>query len=267
MTRVFVWGAGRCGRTLANALSSAGHEVVGTWNRTAESAARGGEVAWPRFHGARPPAVDDAEVVWFTVTDAEIERAARRVLRPHHVALHASGAVPAQALRCGGGRAVAACHPLQSFASVMSPPDHVRGIAFGLEGDPEAVRAARALVDSVGAWAFEVADEVGKALYHAACCVASNAMVALADQAVTLFAAAGVPRPEALRALAPLIRGTAENLARAQEAVAVLTGPIARGDTAVVARHEAAIAERVPASLEDYRAVCRAIEAMLLRPE
>ncbi len=266
--KIFIWGAGRCGRALANALHHAGHDVVGTWNRTTEAAARGGDKAWPTFHGpARPNALDDAEVVFVTVTDTRIGDASH-VLTPSHVALHASGAVPGSALRVDDTtpRSAAACHPLQSFAVPMAAPDHVRGVTFGIEGEPEAIRIAQALTESLGAASFVVADATAKALYHAACCVASNAMVALADQAVALFHAAGVPRADALQALAPLIRGTAANLSATDEARRVLTGPIARGDTEVVARHEQAIAERAPSELENYRALCAAIERMLEGP-
>jgi predicted short-subunit dehydrogenase-like oxidoreductase (DUF2520 family) len=43
----------------------------------------------------------------------------------------------------------------------------------------------------------------------------------------------------------PLVRATVDNWA-AQGAHVALTGPIARGDEAVVARHRAAVAERAP---------------------
>jgi len=209
--------------------------------------------------------VDDAELVWLTVSDGAIEDAAAVALRPHHLALHAAGAVPADRLRVTAQTpvSVAACHPLQSFATPMAGPEHVRGVTFGIQGETAAVQAAEQLVAAMGADSFVVADETAKTLYHAACCVASNAMVALADQAVTLFHAAGVPRADALKALAPLIRGTAANLSATDEARRVLTGPIARGDTAVVQRHHEAIAERVPGELANYKALCAAIEKML----
>lgn len=267
MTRIFVWGAGRCGRSLAGALHAAGHEVVGTWNRTPESAARGGPAPWPRHHGPDvPAAVEASDVVFLTVGDAVLAAEAARVLRPHHVALHAAGAAPARVLRVGPTtpRAVAACHPLQSFAADRSPPEHVRAATFGIEGEPEAVAVAEALVVSMGARSFTLADETAKALYHAACCLASNALVALADRAVAVFAAAGVPRDEALKALAPLILGTASNLAAATDPRAVLTGPIHRGDTAAVGAHLDALAARAPEHREAY--VRHALEILRLVP-
>jgi predicted short-subunit dehydrogenase-like oxidoreductase (DUF2520 family) len=256
MTRVFVWGAGRCGRALAHGLHAAGHDVAGTWNRTAESAERGGPFPWPAFHGSEvPEACLEAEVVWFTVLDSQIQTAANAVLRPHHIALHAAGAVAARVLRIASDRpaSVASCHPLQTFTDDLSPPHLVQQATFGIEGEAAAIETAKSLVDSFGASHFVVEDEQAKVLYHAACCVASNAMVALADRAVSLFSAAGVSRTDALRALSPLIMGTAENLSRANEASDALSGPIHRGDTDVVRAHLESIAKRCPSELTFYR--------------
>ena len=88
---------------------------------------------------------------------------------------------------------------------------------------------------------FEVADE-DRAAYHAAASVASNLLVALEGAAERLAATAGVPR----EALAPLVRASVENWARARRA--------ARADRADRARRRGdrrrcsatAIAERAP---------------------
>ena len=266
--KIFIHGAGRCGRALGGALVAAGHSVVGSWNRTSAGAAQTAQLAvWPTFSGAEPTSISEADVVLVTVVDDAIA-AASAVLPDHVVALHASGATMASALRDGGAnpRSVAACHPLQSFAVDMAPPAHVVGITFGIQGEAEAVAVAQLLAADMGASSFVVEGEAEKALYHAACCVASNALVALADRAVTLFAGAGVSRAAALKALTPLILGTAENLAGAEEARDVLTGPIARGDEGVLARHRAAIGERLPDELAHYEALCEEIAVRLRRP-
>ena len=261
MTRVFIWGAGRCGRTLAQALHEAGHSVIGTWNRSADAAAEFEDAPWPAFFGDTiPPSLCDAEVVWVTVLD-DVISSIGPILGNGQIALHASGALPAAALRQNGAnpRAVAACHPLQSFGTTDNGAQHIRGITFGIEGEPDAVAMAEQLVKSMEAHSFVVDGDTAKALYHAACCVASNAMVALADRAVNLFEAAGVSRAQGLRALSPLILGTALNLSQTDAAEQVLTGPIARGDSAVIERHLNAISERTPAELESYKHLAQEI--------
>ena len=99
---------------------------------------------------------------------------------------------------------------------------------------------------------FAVADE-DRAAYHAAAAVASNFLLAVEDAAERLAATAGVPR----EALVPLVRATVDNWA-AQGVHAALTGPIARGDEAVVARHRAAVVERAPDLSALYDALAQA---------
>jgi len=206
--------------------------------------------------------LESADIVWITVVDHAIEQEAARVSRPHQIVLHASGALPARILRHSDTRprSVASCHPLQSFTPVTvatNPVEQVQRSTFGIEGEPEAIQVAQGLVQDMGANAFVVQDETAKQLYHAACCVASNAMVALADLAVDIFAASGVSRAEALRALAPLIQGTADNLSQATNPADVLSGPIHRGDTHVIQDHLNAIRARCPALTDAYEQTVR----------
>jgi predicted short-subunit dehydrogenase-like oxidoreductase (DUF2520 family) len=104
--------------------------------------------------------------------------------------------------------------------------------------------------------AFEVAD-ADRAAYHAAAAIASNFLVTLEAAAERLAATAGAPR----EALLPLVRATVDNWA-ALGGRRALTGPIVRGDEAVVARHRAAVAERTPDLLDLFDAMARATRAI-----
>ncbi len=75
----------------------------------------------------------------------------------------------------------------------------------------------------------------------------------LEGAAERLAATAGVDRA----ALVPLVRAAVENWAQ-RGAAAALTGPIARGDEATVARQRAAVAERAPDLLELFDALAGA---------
>ena len=86
--------------------------------------------------------------------------------------------------------------------------------------------------------------------YHAAAAMAANFLVALEAAAERLAATAGVTRAQ----LAPLVLATAAQWAELGPEAA-LTGPIARGDEEVVARHRAAIAERTPELLPLFDAL------------
>ena len=93
----------------------------------------------------------------------------------------------------------------------------------------------------------EVADD-DRAAYHAAASIAANFLVTLEGAAERLAATAGVPR----ELLVPLARAALENWA-AKGAEQALTGPVARGDEATIARQRAAIEERAPDLLDTLR--------------
>jgi predicted short-subunit dehydrogenase-like oxidoreductase (DUF2520 family) len=112
-----------------------------------------------------------------------------------------------------------------------------------------ALRVATELAGRLGLRPVEVAD-ADRAAYHAAASMASNFLVTLEGAAERLAATAGVDRA----ALVPLVRATLENWA-ALGPERALTGPIARGDEATVARQRDAIAERCPELLPAWDAL------------
>jgi predicted short-subunit dehydrogenase-like oxidoreductase (DUF2520 family) len=85
----------------------------------------------------------------------------------------------------------------------------------------------------------------------------SNHAVGLVDAGVEVLVAAGLDRTSATRALADLLYSTARNL-RAVGLPDALTGPIARGDVEVVARHLLALRDH-RAILSLYRATARRV--------
>jgi predicted short-subunit dehydrogenase-like oxidoreductase (DUF2520 family) len=128
-------------------------------------------------------------------------------------------------------------HPMQSFAEPERGRDLFQGITCSIEGTPGARQPGADLALGLGMrpWQVEAAD---KPRLHAACSLASNALVALLHVAAATAAASGdaAARQQALAALLPLTRGSVENLARLG-LPAALTGPVERGDEATVRAH------------------------------
>ncbi|MGH9558161.1 MAG: DUF2520 domain-containing protein, partial [Bryobacteraceae bacterium] len=89
--------------------------------------------------------------------------------------------------------------------------------------------------------------------YHAAAVMASNYIAAVLDSAEQLMLLAGVPKANALRALAPLARASLENVLHCG-AVEALTGPVVRGDAATVSENTAALQRADPSIAELYKA-------------
>jgi predicted short-subunit dehydrogenase-like oxidoreductase (DUF2520 family) len=106
----------------------------------------------------------------------------------------------------------------------------------------------RWLAETLGLRPFDL-DDGARTLYHAGAAIASNFLVTLYRSASRLFEDAGAP-PEAL---VPLMARTIENGFQ-------LTGPIARGDWAVVDAHLDALHEAYPELEPMYRVLAEATE-------
>ncbi len=255
---VAIIGPGKVGCALGRRLSGHGFRVAAVAGRTA---AQGREAV--RFIGAGQasgsPAIAarKAECVLITTADRSIGLTAERIaaaggFRAGQVVFHCSGAYGPELLAPArkAGAAVGALHPLQSFASAEQALRRLRGTFFTFEGDAAAAPAARRIVRAAGGRFLPIAPG-NRALYHAASCVLSNYLVALADLGLEMMEHAGVPRAAVADAAQPLLRGTLENV-KALGTPQALTGPVARGDVETVRRHMEALRDQPPQFLRLY---------------
>ena len=267
---VFIMGAGVVGTALAGRLVRAGVPVTGLHGRQPEltDAARAssgvvGVVGIVGSTGEIPEILSEADAVIISVRDDRIPQVAARLvgegrLRPGQILLHTSGANPARAILAAAVpyvRAVGTLHPLVSFADARVAVEQLSEVAFAIEGDEPARAVATTIVLALGARAVTLQAE-NLALYHAGAVIASNYVVAMADTARSLLVKAGVPAEDALPVLIPLLTSVVQNLAQVGLPGA-LTGPVERGDVAVVERHLGSLAARAPELVELYRLVGR----------
>jgi predicted short-subunit dehydrogenase-like oxidoreductase (DUF2520 family) len=236
-------GASRLGTTLGLALQRAGEPVVAVASQRTVSA----QAFAARLTGveALEPAalVARCELVVLAVPDGAVASLAAALpwVAGQHV-VHCSGALALSALDPARARgALRGClHPLQSFPERFGDAGRFDGIACGAEGDGTLEPRLHALSRALGATPLPLAG-VDRARYHAAAVLASNYVVALHAAAAAAWTLAGLPPEQARQALAPLTQGAADAVRRLP-LPAALTGPIARGDAATVARHVAALA-------------------------
>jgi predicted short-subunit dehydrogenase-like oxidoreductase (DUF2520 family) len=227
-TTIAIVGRGRIGPALARALEAAGHGVLGPLGRGADCAR--------------------ADVVLLCVPDAEIAGAAVAIApREGLLVGHCSGATGLDVL---APHEALGLHPLMTVTGDGAP---FAGAGAAIAGTtPRARDTAYALATALRMRPFEV-DDGDRAAYHAAASIASNFLVTLEAAAERLAATAGVPR----EALVPLVRAAVDDWATLGPARA-LTGPIARGDEAVVARQRDAIAARTPELVAMFDALATA---------
>ncbi len=236
-------GPGRVGCSISKRLVQRGYPltaVVGTSLAATEDACR--------FIGCdRHVATTDlraaatAPLILLAVPDDAIAPVARQLqaqtpLTAATVLLHFSGVHTGSIMRHGHSpAALGSLHPLLPFADRQLAFTQLPIASFTTEGDQSAVALATAIVRELGARIWVIAGQ-HKPLYHAACCMASNYLVTLVNEASRMLTRCGVAADEGVELLTPLLTATLKNLVDYGPHQG-LTGPIVRGDTGTIKRH------------------------------
>jgi predicted short-subunit dehydrogenase-like oxidoreductase (DUF2520 family) len=236
--RLAVVGRGRVGVALAAALRQAGYQIIGPLGRGADGAG--------------------ADAVLVCVPDGEIARAAAQ-LAPGRPVGHCSGATGLDVL---APHEAFSLHPL--MAVTVEGADFAGAGAAVAGSTPRSLALAAELARALDMRPVEIAEH-DRPAYHAAASIASNFLVTLEASAERIAGAVGLERQQ----LVPLVRATVENWARLGPERA-LTGPVARGDEATVARQRTAVegvaADLVPLFDELVRATRALARAREVQP-
>ena len=179
--------------------------------------------------------------------------AASGLLAAGNIVFHCSGALPSRDLApaAARGAVVASVHPLKSFADPASAAQTFSGTYCAAEGDAAALAVLRPAFERIGGSVSEI-DPGFKTVYHAASVIVCNYLTALLETGLRCYEKSGFERETALRMMEPLVRETLDNAFRLGT-VQALTGPIARGDHAVVAHQLEALGAWEPRIATIYR--------------
>ena len=254
-----VVGGGRAGRTLARVFALNGAFAIGDVLDQTQALA---EDAVAFIGSGRAvdalPAMHGADVWMLTPPDDQIIAcgkllAASGLLKTGDVAFQCSGASPSRELAAvlSSCIAVASIHPLKSFADPAAAARTFLGTYCAAEGDAAALAVVQPAFEMSGARVSAIDPEF-KTIYHAASVIVCNYLAALIETGLRAYEKSGFPRDDALHMIEPLVRETVDNVFRLGPAEA-LTGPVARGDHAVVARQIAALTAWNPGIAEIYR--------------
>lgn len=240
-------GAGHVGRVFGRLFAAAGsYQVQDVLTRAHASA-----LAATAFMQAGTALADSTELrradVWMlAVGDDQIAPVCAQLaatgLLQGAVVFHCSGARSSAELRAASdaGALVASVHPVRSFADPAAVAQDFAGTFCGIEGDAAALAQLTPALELIGARTV-VIDAAAKTVYHAAAVFASNYLVTVVDAALRAYQAAGIPEDVARELARPLATETLANVFRLGPETA-LSGPIARGDWATVARQQQAVA-------------------------
>lgn len=181
------------------------------------------------------------------------------------VVFHCSGAKASNELQAAidAGALAASVHPVRSFADPEGVAAAFAGTWCGVEGDAGALALLTPAFEAIGARLVAI-DAAAKTVYHAASVFASNYLVTVLDAALRAYVAAGVPEQVARELAQPLASESLANVFRLGPAVA-LSGPVARGDLATVARQQAAVSNWDAPTGRLYDALVEATAALAER--
>ena len=267
-------GAGKVGRVLGRLFSESGSFIVQDVMTRSEA----GAADAVRFIGAGAPAsrieqMRAANVWMLAVSDDQIEAACAQLAAGTGagaglvgaVVFHCSGAKSAGALDAAArsGALTASVHPIRSFADPDCVAQNFADTFCGVEGDSVALALLGEALAAIGARAVPI-DAAAKTVYHAASVFASNYLVTVLDAALRAYQAAGIGEDVARQLAGPLAAESLANVMRIG-AGAALTGPIARGDVATVARQQQALDAWDGPSGELYRALATATTQLASR--
>lgn len=256
-------GPGRVGRTLGALFARKGlctvQDVLSAEFATAEAAVAfiGAGRAVRKLADMRPATLWLLTPPDGAIASMALALAAAGHVRAGDVVFHCSGAQPASVLAplAASGAQLASVHPLKSFAEPRAAVESFAGTWCTVEGDAAALALLRPLFEQLGARVAQI-DPAGKTLYHAASVLVCNDLTALMESGLRAYEAAGLDRKTAQAMMGPLVRETLDNVF-ALGTVRALTGPVARGDAAVVARQIEELQRRDPQVADVYCALNR----------
>ncbi|MBJ7309409.1 Rossmann-like and DUF2520 domain-containing protein [Rugamonas sp. CCM 8940] len=246
MRRLNLVGGGHVGGVLGRLFAAAGaFAVQDVLTRSLPSAQRAAAFIGAGRAVARADQLRPAEVLMLAVGDDQIGPAcaalAAAVPLRGVVLFHCSGALASDQLAAArdAGALLASVHPIRSFADPAAVAGSFAGTFCGVEGDEAALAVLEPALLAIGARPVRI-DAAAKTVYHAAAVFASNYLVTVLDAALRAYQAAGIPEAVARELARPLAGESMENVFRLG-AAAALSGPIARGDLATVARQQRAV--------------------------
>jgi len=253
-------GAGHVGKVLGRLLSAGGACVVqDVLTRSPDSARAAVDFIGAGRACADLAALRPADLWLLAVNDDQIVPAAAALAQAHDVkgavVFHCSGAKASGELRvlAEQGALVASVHPIRSFADPDAVARDFAGTFCGIEGEAQALARLASAFGAIGARLVPI-DAAAKTVYHAAAVFASNYLTTVLDAALRAYQAAGVPEAVARELARPLASETMANVFRLGPAAA-LSGPVARGDGATVARQQQALLDWDEATGRLYEAL------------
>ena len=254
-------GAGNLAQALGPALKAAGYTIDAVVSRSLPASKRRAAALAGKADAALVTLKEFApgsKIIWLCHTDDALAESARLLSRKRDwqgkIVLHSSGALSSDVLAPlrRAGAFTASLHPMMTFVPGTKPA--MKKVPFAVEGDRQAVAAARRIARALQAEAFELRKQ-NKVLYHALGSFSSPMIVATLVTAERVGRAAGLSPKQVAMVMERILLQTITNYIQRGPAAA-FSGPIKRGDVETVRAHLREL-QRVPEAGDVYRALVR----------
>lgn len=252
--RIGFIGAGRVAKGLAWGLAQNQHHIAAAASRSIGSAeGLAARIAGCKAGTNAQEVVDRADMVFITVPDDAIAAVAASVAwRPGMAVIHCSGATEVSVLEpaARAGAEIGGFHPLQLFADPDVALAGLPGCTIAIEAGAQLSSQLELLAAALRCRTIRLPAGC-RARYHAGAHYAAGFVITLLKEATELWQTFGVNRDDTVRALLPLLRGTAAAVERSGLAQG-LAGTYSRGDLGTLEKHVDALAGIGPDALRLY---------------
>jgi predicted short-subunit dehydrogenase-like oxidoreductase (DUF2520 family) len=235
-------GAGKVGCTLAKYFSLCGMPVAGFYSRDNRQAKAASDFTGSKAYFTLPSLVEDCDCLFLTVPDSQLSlvwQSLRQLPINNKWVGHCSGLLTSQlfTIKQTVHPFAFSLHPLSAIYDRFTCYSGMANVSFTLEADPTVLSALQQLLSPLNN-PIAILSAEHKALYHAACVMLSNHVVALAQVGSDLLTQCGLDNAFCQQAWHTLFLDNAKNICHVGPANA-LTGPIERNDVNTIKQHVA----------------------------
>lgn len=243
--KIGIIGAGKVGVTLGKYLSNAGICVTGYYSRTEESADEAATFTGTAACQSLAELAAASDTLFLTVPDDAVRQVWQEIAGLsicQYIICHFSGSLSSNVFSGieNAGHYGLSIHPMYAFSDRFTSYQNFYTSYLTMEGSARAVSVMKPLFEGLGHKVLTIRPE-DKIKYHAAAAMASNEMLGLMQASLNLLAECGFDREDAMKMLAPLVRGNIHAMLE-KGCAAALTGPIERNDVQTVKEHLEALA-------------------------
>lgn len=237
-------GAGKVGCTLAKYFTLCGMEIAGFYSRSYQHTKEACEFTHSRAYSSLANLVNDCDCLFITVPDSQIEMIWLELCQlpvTNKWIGHCSGLLTSQLFVYNKTIHPFAfsLHPLYAIYDRFDCYQVMSKISFTLEADKNIISELQTLFSPIKN-PIAILSANNKPLYHAACVMLSNQVIALAQIGIELFTQCGLDADFSQRAWQPLFLDNANTVCQVG-VINALTGPIERGDIETIRQHLAII--------------------------